>query len=130
MHIVDERGKPLLKKKINGQIDFSDWRGIFRGYAVIPSSSFSDHNKKFSLFRFCANKLCITTIKIANAVDFYAENINHTIGSAAKIEKSLQLCFRISCFLLYFATKSVQNNQNLTFWLTTTPPPPLKKINK
>ncbi len=38
--------------------------------------------------------------------------INHIIGSPAKINKSLQLCFRISCFY-HFATESVQNNQNL-----------------
>ena len=40
--------------------------------------------------------------------------INQTIGSSVQINRSLQLCFRfLVCY--QFATKSVQNNQNLKF---------------
>ncbi len=40
--------------------------------------------------------------------------INHAIDSCAKINKSLQVFFMISVFIL--ATSSVQNNQNPNFW--------------
>ena len=40
--------------------------------------------------------------------------INQTIGSSVKINRSLQLWFRIS-FFFQFTTKSIQNKQNLKF---------------
>ncbi len=39
--------------------------------------------------------------------------INQTIGSSVYINSFLQLCFRISCFFYQFATKPIQNKQNL-----------------
>ncbi len=41
--------------------------------------------------------------------------INHTIGSSAKIKKSLQLWSSGFLVFNHFATKSIQNNQNIAF---------------
>ncbi len=83
-------------------------------YSLILRSSFNAINKQisttesqiqnFSLFRFCVSELCTITC-IANApltamLKILSDPIiNQTIGSSDQINMSLQLCFRISCFL-------------------------------
>ncbi len=89
--------------------------GISKGYSLIPNSSIIIlsmpyvHVRRFqnvSLFRFCVSELC-TLMLIANAPLISMQKIllsdpiiNHrpTIGSSAKIHKSLQLFFMMSCF--------------------------------
>ena len=69
----------------------------------------------FALVSYYVQLLCPT--------DFCAENIigsdNHTTGSSAQINKSLQLCFSSEFLVFYhFGTKSVQNKQHLKFSAT------------
>ena len=72
-----------------------------------------------SLFRFCVSELCTIT-RIANVpltpmVKILSDLIiNQTIGSSVQVNRSLQLCFRISCFLTVCHQINT-NNQNLKF---------------
>ena len=83
----------------------------FKYHLSITSISRCPHQKlKFNILGFsdfafssCAqfiHELCVGYCKWS--VYFYVVNIigsdNHTIGTSAKINKSLQFCFRISCF--------------------------------
>ncbi len=70
---------------------------------------------KISLFRFCVSEFCtITCITYAMLKILSDPIINQAIDSSVQINISLQFCFSISCFY-QFATKSIQNKQNLEF---------------
>ncbi len=62
--------------------------------------------QSFSLFRFCVGELCTITCITNNApltsvLKILSDPIiNQTIGSSVQINRSLQLCFRISCFFI------------------------------
>ncbi len=103
----------------------------FKGHSLIQASFFhviirmmymqEAWIQNFRLFRFCVSEMC-TIMCITNApltstcmLKILSELIiSHTNGSSAKINKSLQLRSMISYFFYIFATKSIQNNQNLT----------------
>ncbi len=100
----------LLIGDLNGMMIFMNrneteiqWLKFYLYIASMSRCTCKSLNPKFSNFMLlsCA-QLCILQIC---SIDFYVESIydpiiNQIIGSTAKINNSLQLCFRISCFFI------------------------------
>ena len=98
--------RTLIRKHLNKMsLLLVIFKGLFQDESIIifmASISRCPHKKLKSKISAYSN---FVLWKIT--IDFYVENIIgsdtfviiHIIGSSAKINKSLQLCFRISCFL-------------------------------
>ncbi len=60
--------------------------------------------------------MCIANAPSTSMLKIFSDLIiNYTIGSSAKINKSLQFCFRISCFFMILPANQYKVPPNLKF---------------